>query len=183
MKCLVLILLVCAGVHILPVCSQPHSQQKGLCIDNVYPYDELENNLGNRLVRLLENSENQTLQIGEVETAFVPDLYNASSFLVPRLVYVLFTCNNSEDVQDAIDDERAFVWTSEYLFAYMHPAVIRLVSLLDITLLGPSVYTLRLCIPNVCSNTTEIFSFEEAILKVSDTTTSGRKIPTVVNSA
>ena len=159
-----ILLLLCAGFpHILSVRGEVPHQQKCVCMDTTAT-----NHLGNYLIRLLENSdENQTLQIEEVEEAFVPDLYNTSSFLVPRLVYVLFTCNNSEDMQDVIADERAFVWTSEYLFAYMHPAVIRLVSLLDVTLLGPSVHTLRMCIPNVCSNATEAFSFQEAILKVS----------------
>ena len=155
--------------RILSVRDEVPGQQKDLCVDTTGASKDLENHLGSYLLSLLENSDaNQTLQIEEVEKAFVPDLYNASSFLVPRLVYVLFTCNSSEDKQDVIDDERAFVWASEYLFVYMHPAVIRLVSLLDVTLLSPSVYSLRMCIPNVCSNTTEVFSFEETILKVSN---------------
>ena len=167
---MMILLLLCAGfLHILSVRGEVPCQQKSVRIDTTGASDDLENHLGSYLLRLFEDSDaNQTLQVDEIEKAFVPDLYNASSFLVPRLVYVLFTCNNSEEVQDVIDDERAFVWTSDYLFVYMHPAVIRLVSLLDVTVLEPSVHTLRMCIPTVCSNATEAFSFQEAILKVSD---------------
>ena len=172
-----ILLLLCGGFpNILSVRGEVPFQQRSVCIDTTSPsgiehlwFDDLENYLGNYLLRLFEDPDaNQTLQVDELEKAFVPDLYNASSFLVPRLVYVLFTCNNSEEVQDVIDDERAFVWTGDYLFVYMHPAVIRLVSLLDVTVLEPSVHTLRMCIPTVCSNATEAFSFQEAILKVSD---------------
>ena len=146
MKCLVLIILLCSGI--LTVRSQQ-------CIDNQYD---------------LESSLLDPIPFEDATRAFVPDLYNASSFLVPRLVYILFTCNASQDVEDVIDNEQAFVWTNEYLFAYMHPAVIQLVSLFDVTSwLGPSVHTLRLCHGYVCPNASSKLSFEQAILKVSDT--------------
>ena len=155
-KCLVLVILLCSGI--LTVRSKQ-------CIDDQH---ELESSLlkkykaGYRYVN--------PIPFEDATRAFVPDLYNASSFLVPRLVYILFTCNTSQDVDDVIDNEQAFVWTNEYLFAYMHPAVIQLVSLFDVTSwLGPSVHTLRLCHAYVCPNATSKLSFEQAILKVSDT--------------
>ena len=164
-------LLVCAGFNVLSVSARTEKgEEKSVCVDriNLYPSDmasRMEYQLGNYLLSLL--STNQTGRIEEIEHAFVPNFYNTSSFLVPRLVYVMFTCNDYEDIQSIIDDGRAFVWASEYLFLYMHPAVIRLVSLLDVTLLGPSVHSLKLCVPSNCSNATEVFSFEETILKVS----------------
>ena len=132
------------------------SQQEELCIDNQSDLEDF----------LFQNSDNQTTLIEEAEKAFVPDIYNASSFRIPRLVYILFTCDSTEGVVDIIDKERAFVWASEYLFVYMHPAVLRLVSLLDITPLGPSIHTLRWCIPRTCSNATGALNLDEAILKV-----------------
>lgn len=161
MKCLVYIFLLCVSF------LTARSEQEEICIND-------QSDLESSLLDQLQGSDtlDQTA-VEEAEKAFVPDLFNTSSFLVPRLVYVLFTCNSSQDVHHAIDNERAFVWTNQYLFVYMHPAVIRLVSLLDLTLLlGPSVHTLMLCVPDICSNATEV-SFEEAILKVST------KIPTI----
>ena len=163
-------LLVCAGFHVVSVNGRAENgEEKGICVDPAYLSYDVEYLLGTYLLNLLKKSStNETEQIEAAENAFVPDLYNTTSFLVPRLVFVLFTCDDSEDIQSAIDDGRAFVWASEYLFLYMHPAVIRLVSLLDVTLLGPSVHTLKLCFPSNCSNTTLAFSFEETILKVSN---------------
>lgn len=132
---------------------------------------DLEQSLINSLHMRVDNeTEDQTLLMKEAKSAFVPDLYNASSFLVPRLVYILITCNSLENVQDVIDGERAYVWTSQYLFVYMHPAVISLVSLFDVTSLGLSVHTLRLCVPDTCTctNATKEVNFKQAILKVSD---------------
>ena len=159
MKCLVSMFLLCAGILTV------RSQQENGCINTQY---ELESSLLDKYD--IDYRYDDPVPFEEATKAFVPDLFNASSFLVPRLVYVLFACNTSQCVEDAIDNELAFVWTNEYLFAYMHPAVIRLVSLFDVTSwLGPSVHTLRLCPGRICPNASSELNFEQAIFKVSNT--------------
>lgn len=160
MKWLVLITLLCAGILTV------RSQQENECIDSQHG---LEFSLLDKYSEY--NLYYNPIPFEDATRAFVPDLHNASSFLVPRLVYILFTCNTSQDqdIEDAIENEQAFLWTNEYLFAYMHPTVLQLVSLFAVTSwLEPSVHTLRLSHAHVCPNATSKLNFEQAILKVSD---------------
>ena len=93
------------------------------CIDTTGGSDER-----SYVFRMLENSsEDQRLQ---VEEAFVPHFYTVKNTLfLPKLIYIMFTCNDSEDLTSIIEDNRAFIWTSEFLLAYMHPEVIQIVAL------------------------------------------------------